>query len=212
LLLEMAMVISIIGLISGFFISKTIIANRMKRENVTKNNLDIVVMALASHVANHHRLPRPSLNNDGLESAVGENLANHMGYVPFNTLGIPTKTALDGDARPLIYVVEPFLTTNFVNIYETELDQNSNFCHPILDPKISISGRNAAADVVAFVIDTKDNMPAISNKIYVTVSKNTVWVSRDMILMKYLKGPPAKGWTEAVQHHPAQANDDVFDF
>ena len=45
-------------------------------------------------------------------------------------------------------------------------------------------------DVIAFVIDTKN--PNIKDKIFVSPSHNTNWVSRDIILMRYLKNTPCK--------------------
>jgi hypothetical protein len=116
--------------------------------------------------------------------------------VPFNTLGISAKSALDGNLQPLIYIVEVSLTSNFSNIYETSsLGSAGYFCSPITAPTISISElKNPQMDIVAFVIDTKDNYPSISdgNIITVTSSKNTFWISRDMFLIKYLKNCPCK--------------------
>jgi type II secretory pathway pseudopilin PulG len=193
LLLELAIAVSIIGLISGFFIKKTISANRAMRLQITKNNIETVTMALASYVANERRLPRPAADKNGDENNASEqDLSNFVGHVPFNTLAIPAKTALDGEAKPLIYIVEPNLTSNFDAIYEGNLFSSSYFCYPIADPKISVSRLTNLPDIIAFAIDTADNFPNISDKITITASKNTVWVSRDMILMKYLKNPPCR--------------------
>jgi hypothetical protein len=209
----MAIVIAIIGAISGFFITRSITANRMLRENVTRSNIDTVVIALAAHVANRHRLPKPSLNNDGWENTTArEDLSGYVGYIPFHTLGISAKIASDGDVKPLIYTVEPFLTVNFSSLYETEANLGGNFCHPVLDPKISVGGRIASPDVVAFVIDVRSNPPTIADRIVVTVSKNTTWISRDMLLMKYLKGPPARANTRSQQQPTQEQPNDVDDF
>jgi hypothetical protein len=189
----LAIAISIIGLISGFFIKKTIAANRALRVQITKNNMETVTMALASYVTNERRLPRPAADKNGYENnASGQDLSNFVGYVPFNTLVIPAKTALDGEAKPLIYVVEPFLASNFDSVYEENLFPSSYFCYPVVDPKIFIHELTNLSDIVAFAIDTADNFPKISDKITITISKNTAWISRDMILMKYLKNPPCK--------------------
>ncbi|MDR2067781.1 MAG: hypothetical protein LBP41_02215 [Holosporaceae bacterium] len=209
LLLELAIVISIIGLISGFFIKKTIAANSALRIQITKNNIETVTMALASYVANQHRLPRPAADRNGYENSVVDyqDLSNFVGYVPFNTLGIPAKTALDGEAKPLIYAVEPSLTNNFGAIYEENLSSDY-FCYPVVDAKIFINELTNLPDIVAFSIDTADNFPKISDKITITISKNTIWISRDMILMKYLKNPPCKAKKQPV----APSQNDVFDF
>lgn len=60
LLLEIAIALSVIGLISGFFVSKSITMGRVARERKTKNNIEIVTAALASYLAIHKRLPRPA--------------------------------------------------------------------------------------------------------------------------------------------------------
>jgi hypothetical protein len=80
-----------------------------------------------------------------------------------------------------------------------------------LDPKISIVGRQNSPDVVAFVIDTRNNFPMVSDKISVTISPNTVWMSRDMILMKYLKCPPCRVGA-GVQPQIQQQDNDNFNF
>lgn len=60
LLLEIAIGISVIGLISGFFLTRGIAINRAAREQKTKNNIEVVTSALASYLATNKRLPRPS--------------------------------------------------------------------------------------------------------------------------------------------------------
>jgi type II secretory pathway pseudopilin PulG len=193
ILLEIAIAISIIGLISGFFITKTIAAGRALRVQITKNNIETIIIALSSFVANHSRLPRPSLNDKGYENSAPEtNLHNFVGRIPFGTLGIPAKITLDGNGRPLLYIVEPYLTFNFASIYEKVMENNC-FCHGIPSPNIMINNiRNLLPDVVALVIDTDDNQPTISETIRVTVSKYTNWISRDRLLMQYLKNCPCK--------------------
>jgi hypothetical protein len=160
---------------------------------ITKNNIETVTIALASFIANHSRLPRPSLNGDGRENLETEMvLSNFVGRVPFHTLGIPAKIALDGQGRPLVYTVEPVLTSNCVSIYETGIE-NNYFCRGVINPVIAIDKvANLLPDVIAFVIDTNDNYPRISEKIDVIVSKYTSWISRDRLLMQYLKNCPCK--------------------
>jgi type II secretory pathway pseudopilin PulG len=194
LLLELAIAMSIIGVISGFFIKKTIAANRALRIQITKNNMETVVMALASYVSKHSRLPRPAADKTGYENnaSVDAELASFVGYIPFNTLGISAKTASDGEARLLIYIVESSLTSSFDTIYEGSLFSSSYFCYPITNPKIFINELKDSPDIVAFVIDTADNFPKISNKIIIAMAPYTLWMSRDMILMKYLKDAPCR--------------------
>jgi hypothetical protein len=216
--LEIAIAISVIGLISGFFITKTITLNRIARTQTTKNNVETIVIALASFVANNNRLPRPSFDGEGRESGESDmNLSNFVGKIPFYTLGIPAKTALDGDGKPLIYIVEPNLvSTEFQRIYEKNLNDLfcDNFCGSF-SPKISIDKVESLSlerNPIAFVIDTFDNPPNLSENINITVSKNTRWISRDALLMQYLKNAPCRRESAGEPaDRPAMATADPFD-
>ena len=199
LLLEIALALSVMGLISGFLVSKIIGAHRLRRVLVTKNNIETVIIALAAHVANHHRLPRPSHNNEGLEDPDAGDLAAYVGSVPHGSLGLAARTTLDGDGGPLIYAVEPFLTFNFTSLRATETDLNSNFCQPLLHPRIIVGNQRNSPDMIAFVVAT--DAPTVgATAISFAVSENTVWISRDMLLMKYLGEPPAAA--AAPEIHP----------
>jgi hypothetical protein len=191
--LEIAIAISVIGLVSGFFITKMITTNKAMRVRTTQNNIETVTMVLAAFVAGHNRLPRPSFDDRGSESPESEmNPSNFVGKIPFRTLGIPSKATMDGNGKPLIYAVEQGLTFNFNSIYEKTLD-NYCFCRGIYDPSIVIRDiENPLPDVIAFVIDTRDNPPTISERINFTVSQYTHWISRDRLLMQYLKNCPCE--------------------
>ncbi len=185
LLLEVAIGLSIFSIISGFFITKTMTVNRAMRVQKTKNNIEIVTSALAAYLASNNRLPRPSSNNSGLESTE----LCELGTVPYNTLGIPQKNSVDGNSRPLIYVVEINLTHTFSSIYESEVTISGEyFCKPIADPKIKIASQSTSKDIVAFVIDTEDNKPIFSEGgIIIKPSANTFWILRNTLLIQYIK-------------------------
>lgn len=192
LLLEIAIGLSIFSIISGFFITKTITANRAMRVQKTKNNIEIVTSALAAYLASNNRLPRPSSNNNGLES---DNTICDIGTVPYNSLGIPQKNSLDGNSRPLIYIVEINFTDTFSSIYETNATDveiggyfRQYFCKTINNPKIKIALQTTNKDIVAFVIDTEDNKPIVSeNEIIIKPSVNTFWIRRNTLLIQYIK-------------------------
>jgi hypothetical protein len=190
LLLEIAVALSIIGLISGFFITKTILTGKIMREQTTKNNIMTVTVALAAFVANNYRLPRPSTDGNGRENS--ESDMTCVGKIPYRTLGISAKNTVDGNGRPLIYIVEILLTLKSEQIYDSAVNMARCFCEGIFDPKISVDkiDDTDTESPIAFVIDTEDNPPTISGKICVTASKNTFWISRDMLLMQYLKNSP----------------------
>jgi type II secretory pathway pseudopilin PulG len=195
ILLEVAIALAVLGLMGGFFISKIMVLNKAAREKITRNNIATVSLALASFVANNNRLPRPSLSNDGGECPESDSpLANAVGRIPFYTIGIAAKTTLDGSGKPLIYIVEPTLTANFQSIYGNGM--SSCFCDGNSARNIFVDKAPALMwNPVAFVLDTADNQPTISDVVHVTVSANTHLVSRDMLLMMYLKSRPCRGET-----------------
>ncbi|MDR2158267.1 MAG: hypothetical protein LBO02_03060 [Holosporaceae bacterium] len=183
---------SIISIISGFIITKTVSAGKIMRAQITKSNIETTAVALAAFLANQNRLPRPSFDDDGRESLEsGTNLFNFVGKVPYHSLGISAKIALDGNGKPLIYMVEPKLAGNFQSIYERGMD--NYFCSGIFSPSIVINNiEDPSPDVIAFAIDVHDNPPVITEKINVRISSNTSWFSRDRLLMQYLKNRPCK--------------------
>jgi hypothetical protein len=183
--LEIAVGISILAIVSGFIVRKSMIANRYMREQKTKSNIDTIVISIASFVANNQRLPRPSATNDGIESD-SENLK--FGYIPYKTLGISEPTARDGNQQPFVYMIEPQLSENFTKIYGNKFYSNV-FCRNIHSPKISIQGYSSD-NVIAFVIDTKNHKNIIEEKIKLRPTAHTFWITRDMLLMKYLKNSP----------------------
>jgi hypothetical protein len=217
ILLEAAIAISIVSLIAGFFATKTILANRALRIQVTKNNLETITVALASFLAHNSRLPAPAVNGGGGVEAnayVGD-LAAHIGMVPFNTLGIPEKSTIDGNGRPIIYAVEPFLTQQFSQIYRSDGNFvcNDFFCASVANPKIVIQTQasevSSRRDLVAFALDTADNIPTISDsRILVKISTNTAWIQRDMLLVKYLKACPCESRGE--MHNNSVEQPDQF--
>ncbi|GHT91121.1 hypothetical protein FACS1894122_02930 [Alphaproteobacteria bacterium] len=194
MLLEMAIVISIVGLISGFFVTRTRMANKIMKARITKENIEIVTESLAAYVATHCRLPRPTGDDgSGLERPDSSDLQNYVGKVPFKTLGIPEKQTLDGNAHPLQYIVEQYLTKPFEIMYNENPSEDirGSFCGKTETPKIEIDARivNDKKDIVAFVIDATDKLPSISSgTIYVKVSTNTKWMTRALFLARYFKG------------------------
>jgi hypothetical protein len=187
----MAIAISIIGLISSFFITRAKIAHKIMKAKATKENIEIVTTSLAAYLACNNRLPRPANDCGGLESTATGFIGNYVGNVPFKTLGIPEKQAKDGNGRPLVYAVEPTLTMPFDRIYfGNYLEAPDYFCTHIRDPKIHLDTMNTQ-DVVAFAIDTADNLPFIADDvIHVKISTNTYWICRNFLLIKYLKNSP----------------------
>lgn len=188
-LLEVAIAVAILGIVSGFALKKSIAVQKIARAKITKENIEIIAVALAAHVAKHSRLPKPSAGSDGEESSPGA-----IGFVPFKALNIPQKISLDGNAKPLTYVVELKLTTT--NMMHGSGDEY--FCRTTITPSIKI--QNYAEDIIAFVLDSTDNPAQIAEgQIEITPKENTYWVSRNMLLIKFLKDQPCI-------NHPASVN------
>jgi type II secretory pathway pseudopilin PulG len=194
--LEIAIALSIIGLISSLFITRANISKRIIKAKTTKDNIETVTIALAAYLAENSRLPRPSTTGDGLENAAGADLTNYVGAVPFLTLGIYEKYALDGDGHKLVYVVEPALTISFDRIHEAPDDYfktTNYFCSEIRDPSIHVESMpNDHMDAVAFVLDDATNNPptVTQDRIDVRISTNTCCLRRNFFLIKYLKSCP----------------------
>ncbi len=209
ILLEIAIGISVLAVISGFVIRKTMTANKYMREQLTKSNIETITILLASFVANNKRLPQPSEVNDGIESDFFNDLPTiKFGYVPYKTLGIPSTVAKDGNGQPLIYIVEPALTANYSKIYGNDFDEKT-FCSNIPLPKISIQG-SSKNDVIAFVIDTKNHKNSLGENIIIRPTAHTFWVTRDVLLMKYLKNSPCRieNFQQNSDRHLHGFNDD----
>ena len=202
ILLEIAVGISILAIISGFIVRKSMAANKLIREQQTKSNINTVVISIASFVANNQRLPRPSETNDGIES----NSSNlKYGYIPYKSLGISEIAAKDGDKKPLVYMIEPKLSENHSTIYGEEFD-SSIFCKNVCNPTISIK-ENPNKNVIAFAIDTKDHKNYIGKEIILNPTAHTFWITRDMLLMKYLKNSPC-----TIENPRQNADQDLQEF
>lgn len=185
ILLEIAVGISVLAIVSGFIARRIITANKCVREQVTKSNIDTVIISIASFVANNRRLPRPAETNNGIESDYSN---IKFGYIPYKTLGISSTIAKDGNKKDFVYIVEPELTKNYAKIYGDEFDNNI-FCKDINVPKIAIQ-ESPCNDVIAFAIDTKDHKNIIGETIVIHPTAHTVWIGRNMLLMKYLRNSP----------------------
>ena len=209
ILLEVAIAVSIIGIISGGVISYFSTFNKIKAEKITQENIETVAIALASFVAQNYRLPKPSNNLNGEE-------CDETGcYVPYKTIGISSKTAKDGHGNPLIYAVEPMLTSKFDCIHENDISAYG-FCRKITSPTIVINQTNETQ--IAFVLDVKNGGISFQKShINVTPKEHTLWLSKNMLLMKYLKTRPCEedvsnNFQNKTTPTITQSNDDEFEF
>lgn len=184
ILVEVAIGISIMGIIAGLTMSYFSAQNRANYHKVTKDNIETVTMAIAAFLAKNHRLPKPADDYNGNEGD------GNGKFVPYKAIGIPAKMATDGNATPLIYAVEPSLTQDFNCIYfDSTAPYSQAFCEKRIVQKIIIE--NAENVEIAFAIDIHNNGTSFQkDNIYIRQREYTTWFSRDVLLMKYLKSPP----------------------
>lgn len=187
ILLEIAVGISIMGIIAGALAAYFTVYRKSGYSRATRENIETVTAALAGYLSRNSRLPRAADDNSGGEGQGGGK------FVPYKALEIPEKCAKDGEGKLLFYMVEPGLTENFDGIYLVNDDNSvsfskSYFCErEIAARKISLRGVKNDADI-AFVIDTQNkNIFFQENNVCVNPSEYTMWITRDMLLMKYLK-------------------------
>lgn len=200
LLFEIAIGISIMGVITGGVMSYFSISNKAIRGKITRDNIETVVMAISSFLANNHKLPKPARDCNG----IADKGSGEAKFVPYVTLGITKKMASDGNNRPLYYVVEPELTEETEGIYDEET--GNSFCRGIVSNLLNVT--SFSKGTVAFVVDNLEcNLSFSDANINVIPTENGMCISRDILLMKYLKGGPC-----AQIKYPTSAQRDMFGF
>jgi len=117
-LIELAIVIAILGILTGFGlkIAGGFLSNAHRQETIGR--LTQIEDALALFVVQHRRLPCPANGDagtatvDGTEYGTPGNCtgAQATGVVPWRALGLPTDLSLDGWGRRITYRVDPALT------------------------------------------------------------------------------------------------------
>ena len=119
-LVEIAVVLLIVGLISVFGLRLLSSTNEGLRARLTRQNMDAIKAALQAYMVRAGRLPCPAVETNtttdatyGLEAptpgtctgTTGLDAVAFRGVVPWKTLGITTETAFDGWGRQITYAV-----------------------------------------------------------------------------------------------------------
>ncbi|WP_331255239.1 type II secretion system protein [Candidatus Bealeia paramacronuclearis] len=117
-LLEMAIVLIIVGLVSGMTLPLLTLQNQRTSVLKTRENQEYILNALASYYLQHKNLPCPAnpkakLDQFGLaeENCLKEKL--YQGLIPFRTLGISEKWTKDGFGHYMTYVPEEKFLTEY---------------------------------------------------------------------------------------------------
>jgi len=118
-LLETALALAVMGLVAAGLVALLQQFRNRQQVQLTRTNQERILHALGHYIARHGRLPCPADPGFALTGSMlsGEAMRGcHaspkriQGYVPFKTLGLPRKVALNGHGVPLTYVVNPVLT------------------------------------------------------------------------------------------------------
>ena len=110
-LVEAAILLVILGLVSGAGIKIYAQVKQLKQHQVTEHHREAIISSLAAYVARkgHLPCPAPRNSNNGEEARSGERCAVNRGIVPYFTLGIVKSISLDGLHRPYLYAPDPQL-------------------------------------------------------------------------------------------------------
>jgi len=114
----MAIVLIIIGLISGITLPLMTLQNQRSNITRTREHQEYIMQALASFLLQNKRLPCPAdpkadISQLGLETKHCIKAKLFQGIVPFRTLGISEKWVKDGFGHYITYAPEPLLIKDF---------------------------------------------------------------------------------------------------
>lgn len=135
-LIEVAIVLCIIGVISGLgfpFLNHYV---KQKKALVTEDHLSTIIHSLSAFIMTHKRLPCPadpkaSVSEKGTEQESCHFKKSFIGIVPYRSLGIPEKMAQDGYNNWISYSVNLDLTSpelKHLNALDETILPNTVFC------------------------------------------------------------------------------------
>ncbi len=110
-LIEMALVLSIIGILSAYAIPALLNARIKARYSETEAKLDVIIQALAGYASVNKHLPFAADPSQTEELAGIAQPNRSTGIIPYKTLGIQEFEAKDGFRHWISYSVSPVLAT-----------------------------------------------------------------------------------------------------
>jgi hypothetical protein len=113
LIIEFALILTLIGLLVGTFSMNFRFQYRFFRERVTRENQQTILAALSQYFARNGHMPHPktlNLSGEILSPVLGTGTLR--GVVPYDDLGLSVRTAKDGYGRWITYVVRSRLANN----------------------------------------------------------------------------------------------------
>ena len=135
-LIEVAIVLCIIGVLSGIGIPAINSYIKHQKARKTEDHLEQILQSLTAYLLNNKSLPCPS-NPKASAEETGTSDQNcsfedtTVGLVPYRTLGIPEKIAKDGYHHWITYAVDPALSNpdiKYLNAPDDVVLPNLVFC------------------------------------------------------------------------------------
>lgn len=189
LLVEAAIVLAIIGIISYISLEKLKLTCKYKQLNVTIQNIQYVSDAIVLHFLKTNSLPDPDQSS---EIQCGSDKI--IGAVPYKILGLSKKQVIDGYGHRLLYAVDIQAISNLKNdVAPTSLplfapispQNNQTILDVSYDELSSILSSNPD-NAIAFLVDSSLNVPIVRNKKFIFKSLPTTrWIlSKDLSIKR----------------------------
>ena len=195
LMLEVVFAICVLSIVTAMGLSKMKMMRTQKKHETIQQNYEIIRCSISAFLFRNNRLPCPA---DSIASGC-EQRNLRTGYVPYKTLCLPKNCVVDTDGNAIYYTPHPELTGNFLYINydpdkDVQIDDSQSFCHTVRSNPIILT-HNAVDEhgnfVIAYVLSDKrpiDNGGLIN----IEVTEYTSWITRDLLLTRYLKMSPCK--------------------
>lgn len=206
-LLELAIVLSIFGIIAGMSAPLLYHRSVASKIEISKNHHEQIMIALASFVLRYSRLPCPCLSpqDEGIAPLTCDHVSGAYGLVPYATLGLPSSLGLDGFKTPIRYAVDPSLGGS-INTRRSQMmrfDIKENYCVPKgnalhVQDAAGKSIKLGADFFIAVILESgEDTAVKTENQIlFRTIllsgeNKKHIlsWVTRDHLIAYYGKNP-----------------------
>ncbi len=139
-LLEVAIALSVLGVIAYMGVPLISRIQNWQQTRSTATHQEQIMEALGAYVLANSRLPCPAEDKNG-KSQPGKS----VGFVPYQTLGIPEKAAKDGQHHWMTYVVQPSLTSKSILFLQDpgiSTDPKTIFCKTSATEKFTVNRNN----------------------------------------------------------------------
>jgi prepilin-type N-terminal cleavage/methylation domain-containing protein len=153
-LLEMAIVISIMGVLLATALPSLMSMRMAHKQQLTETKCDHACYALASFALRAQRLPFPADPTALAEQRGIENPALSTGILPYRTLGLSIHDSFDGFSHPMSYTPSPSLTrqqASSQSFCQRQITAGTSF-NITNEQNVSVLNMSLLKDFVAFVL------------------------------------------------------------